>query len=414
MYFFLGLALLSLPLWAFSFLRIPLGVFSLDLFSLFLVLAAAAAIVHRGSYRFRTDVIDVCVGFFFTAVCLSILFSQPSHEVVSEAVRYGANFAFYLIMRFVFNASECRFPLWSYFGFALTASCVLGALMVYFFVFRGLTYIGLGLGDASAVEGRNRLAMLILILLPVSYHYFRAVARPGFPRVFALFALVVCFLALVFTQSRGAWLAVIVAITLYGLCSSARVLAGRLTLPRLSLGSVALFAAAGAGSLYVASSGIATEYIDSVQSRAFRAIAASGPDASTVTRLAHIETALEIWAAHPVTGAGPGHIQRREGQASHNDYIKIAAEFGLLGLIAFVSLFTAVLFRGIAASLPMKQEHNVSGLVAASSLVLLYMPFRNIVDSPIFWVLIAYCAASFAQYRAHTISPRPLRAYQQR
>lgn len=97
---------------------------------------------------------------------------------------------------------------------------------------------------------------------------------------------------------------------------------------------------------------------------------------STVERLVHWIAGLRMFAANPVLGVGAGNYNAAYprytpslacwpeglGQA-HNYYINVAAETGILGLLAFLALVAAVLWLGWCASHP----HAGAARLAASS-----------------------------------------------
>ena len=78
---------------------------------------------------------------------------------------------------------------------------------------------------------------------------------------------------------------------------------------------------------------------------------------STDERLAHWLAGLRMFAAHPVLGVGAGNYNAAYAQVavsgwaeplgqSHNYYINVAAETGVLGLLAFLALTAVTLYLG--------------------------------------------------------------------
>jgi hypothetical protein len=61
MHFLLGAALVVLPLWGFTAARIPIGIFTLDLFTLFIALAAGYGIAVKRKISFGLSLVDIFV-----------------------------------------------------------------------------------------------------------------------------------------------------------------------------------------------------------------------------------------------------------------------------------------------------------------------------------------------------------------
>jgi O-antigen ligase len=94
-------------------------------------------------------------------------------------------------------------------------------------------------------------------------------------------------------------------------------------------------------------------------------------------RTGALHAALRLVAQHPLTGAGPGHAQLRwEGQGHgtqlfayvHNEYLQVAAELGLVGLVLLAVLLVAIaclLWRTRATGRPGATWAGAAAAVAA-------------------------------------------------
>ena len=71
----------------------------------------------------------------------------------------------------------------------------------------------------------------------------------------------------------------------------------------------------------------------------------SDPTGSSQARIDLLNRGLELALAHPVLGLGIGnfHIYSIQEQRAHNSYLEIAAELGMLGLIAYLIMILAPL-----------------------------------------------------------------------
>ena len=206
--------------------------------------------------------------------------------------------------------------------------------------------------DANRLSGpiadANFFAQLLLPLVALALDRFLREEKLHW-RLLALWAGSVSFLAMIFTFSRGAFIALIAMTGLYFVRRPPRphflVLALVLTLPLLSL--------------------VPAEYIERIATikQALPLIGDGVSDGAMQGRLGEMLAAGQLFLDHPLLGVGldnsPLYYQKYTqmlgvsshlaDRSAHSLYIEIAAETGLLGLLAFgaVIFFT---FRGLLRS----------------------------------------------------------------
>lgn len=151
----------------------------------------------------------------------------------------------------------------------------------------------------------------------------------------ALFALcaVLCLFALVLTYSKGGWLAA-VASGIFFAGAWMKYIRGKIHLPSVIAAAVLVLALAGA-------------VLTGVDRRA----TARGFVASYTVRHMYWLAAPGIMSDYPVTGSGPGTwgavypehkaLEAGETQMAHNNYVQVAAETGVAGLLLLVLFFAA-------------------------------------------------------------------------
>lgn len=163
--------------------------------------------------------------------------------------------------------------------------------------------------------------------------------------------LVVLVAAVMATYTRGVWVGIIVAVAFMVLVSRPRVLLALTIATGLFFGAI---------------------LSDPSSPLAERVISMTDPtDSSVVQRLYLWETAAAMFASEPIVGVGsktfprlrdryavpgleiysyhdtPGASLKVELLSPHNYYLLVAAELGLVGLFAFVTLLLALLARGV-------------------------------------------------------------------
>jgi len=131
--------------------------------------------------------------------------------------------------------------------------------------------------------------------------------------------------AVVFTYSRGGFLGMI-AIAIFFMMKLARRKAGTIVLIAVSVVALLMFAPGGYGSRLSS-----ILHVDEDQT------------GSAQARLDLLTRATEMVVTHPIVGLGLGnfHIYSIAEQRAHNSYLEIAAELGLVGLVAYLIILFA-------------------------------------------------------------------------
>lgn len=230
----------------------------------------------------------------------------------------------------------------------------------------------------SLLNSPNLLGSLLVLTIPQALGHLLA-SQTRLRRWVLAGLLAVMLAGLVVTFSRGAWFATCLALMLFGLLTRPLILlpltAAGMTLPLI-------FPSVRARLTYLFS----PAYLASSQ---------------RAGRLARWETALEKISASPLLGEGPGRfggaVAARHIPGSFyvdNFYLKTAVETGLLGLAAYLWLFSCLLRGGMAIS---RSLEPASRLLAAGFLsglvgVLGHNLVENIFEAPAmasyFWLTV--------------------------
>jgi len=230
---------------------------------------------------------------------------------------------------------------------------------------------------------------LALVLGSHSHEY------PPWLKWLALGSLAVTGAGLAMSGSRGAWLGAAASISIltvaYGrqgrlfllvgvlLVGAAGVLGGAALIPDQVIdritGFVPLVSGLGAG-------------------RTVTGIEVTDANYANLERLAFWQAAADMWSDRPWLGVGIGNYQAAYAQYSlpkwrtalghaHNYYLNIAAETGLLGLSAYLALWTATIWR-LAKTARGAQSAFVKALALGALGVVVHASVHNLVDN--LWV----------------------------
>jgi O-antigen ligase len=112
---------------------------------------------------------------------------------------------------------------------------------------------------------------------------------------------------------------------------------------------------------------------------------------ANLERLAFWQAAVEMWSEHPWLGAGIGNYQAAYPRYSlpkwrvslghaHNYYLNIAAETGLLGLLAYLALWTTTAWR-LAAKTLCSRSIYARALALGALGIVVHASVHNLVDN---------------------------------
>lgn len=149
----------------------------------------------------------------------------------------------------------------------------------------------------------------------------------------------------------------------------------------------------------------------------------SGDDLTLMRRVSYHTIGFDVWAAHPITGAGPGTFpaiyaddmyrwvpgRTQQMRQLHNSYLSVAAQMGAVGFILFVATVGGACIGALRAGAAPRTEAQVIGKslgigMAAFLFGSLFMPHE---DNKYMWILTALCARAALLSRADPGNGRP-------
>jgi O-antigen ligase len=202
----------------------------------------------------------------------------------------------------------------------------------------------------------NGLGLFFAVTIPFAVHRFR-IERDGLVRVLCGLAFVCLAAGLIATFSRGSWLAVLAGTGALFFTGDGRFLG------RIWLGALVLVVV-----------------VDVVTGGAMRdTVTRTIGDWVIEQRAALMLAGVQMFFAYPLTGVGPGGYAESLDQfgpqlpqlwdylpTPHNAYVQMAAEIGILGLLAFVLLLAVTLRMQVRRT--RREDHDPSVTPAERSL----------------------------------------------
>lgn len=397
-----------LPWWLTGDFAVTLYGVKLDLFLVPLVIGSLALVRNRARIDWRKPHVALGVAVFATAALTSAYGARLGAWL--ELVKLATAVAAYLCI----TASLRQVRDFEHFIRLFVGSAgVLFAFLLaqYLFVF---DQPGLGTSlKAPLLAKKNQVGMVVAAIFPVALAYYGS--RATFLHT-SLLPVGLLGAAAFFSYARASWV----------ICSLVLVLA-LFAFPwkqiAMAAGSVVAAIVLIFAMLAVASTGAAPAPVLAVDSetpgqheaivdRLARSVESMGiggdPGYSVSTRLEMVYDGLRSFAQRPLLGEGFGTYERtfrwHTFESPHNDFIEIAVEQGLLGLVPFVS-FLAVLMRGL-----WRAWRRSRSWTATAGLLLLvsrlgHSFFEIQYTTAFVWICFGLCAAAADLTASET--PRP-------
>lgn len=214
-------------------------------------------------------------------------------------------------------------------------------------------------------------------------------------RLALLAASAITSLGLLVSWSRGAWLAFAAAVAVVVLAHTRR--AAPLVIGLAGLAALAVVVFGGAGLLPAALTGRLSDLGQYVGLIDITRTEVTDANFAVIERLAHWQAALDMWRDHLWLGVGAGNYAAAYAAYNlprwyeplghaHNVYLNFAAEAGLLGLLAYLWLWTASLVQAIRVAASNARFTAAIGAGVLGALV--HATVHNVFDN--LWVQHSY------------------------
>jgi O-antigen ligase len=361
-----------------------------ELLLILVVLAWPVQMALRGRLTYRLTPMDLPILLFLAIFVFLFLVRSPQIGIAVEGLRVYVEYMlwFFVASNLLLNKRQAR----ALINLLVAMGTLIALHGVYQYII-GVEIPATWLDSAesgvrtrvfSILASPNVMGSFLVLLIPVTLSQLLS-ARTRLLRYYYLACLAPMALSLIFTYSRGAWLAMAGAIVIYGLIYNWRIL--------LALGA-AVYAA--------------PKLIPGISSRiGYMLSPAYLLSSARAGRVARWNKAIEKMQNNPLFGEGFGRyggaVAARYIPSSNyvdNFYLKTGAESGLIGLAALAWL----LFSGVRCALNSYRRLTdpylkglAGGLFAGLMGVLLHNGVENIFEVPAmtvyFWLLLGTTAA---------------------
>ena len=267
---------------------------------------------------------------------------------------------------------------------------------------------------AGPIGEQNRYAQVLLMVVPLAYFMGRPLEKSRARFLWSMAALVIS-AGVLLTFSRGA--AVAAFVLLVGMMLHRYISVGRV---------IAILAVMGAVMVT-----IAPEYTLRLTSLAGVTSATevdSDADGAIKGRTTEALAAWNVFTAHPITGVGPDRFFREfsrieanklglkhldTNRRSHNLYLEIAADLGLVGLLSFIAIMATTLLQLMAAQHRWRDRDPAKAALAAGLMFALYSyvitaVFLQLSYQRYLWAMVALANGAIWSLREQPVTITPI------
>jgi O-antigen ligase len=309
---------------------------------------------------------------------ISLVRSEDFGWALREVIKLAMGItAFWIVLAFFPREPGFHKRFWK---IALWSSAALMAFLIYQYAFVFVRpFLGNNIDEATRA-GRNMLTWYLVFILPFAVTRFMDSRR----KIIEAVPLMVLTIAWIYAGSRGAWVSVVFGLlVMLALLIRDQPVRGL----KISLAMAVGISAAAASSLWVLASCVDSDELEYGK----KLVSLFDPDAvpelnSTAERVDLIEQALVDFADHPLAGIGLMNFFGQRELVTHNDYLGILAEMGVIGLCLFLAILSNVfflLFQGARKSgwLALGTRSSLMGVIFSFFII-------NAYTNMIFWIFL--------------------------
>ena len=336
--------------------------------------------------------------FFVLFIIWSLVSTFGSKDIGTSLYQILRLFAYFALFLGVYNLIRTNKKIDNFLivGFAIVGSLILIRDLFNFVLSGDLL---LGKQFRGSFFWHNQMAGFLLFLIPVLLSLFFYFKKP-FAKTLVLIAVSISLFAMVVTYSRGGWLSIFLGLIIYVLIILKNV--------KINLGSIIIIP------VIILVSFAILPNVDPVKKRIddLRADLSTQRTASGSLRVTVWQNSLKMVSDFPIFGVGSGAFGSAYykyqtdpwlyARNTHNYFLEIAAETGIVGSILFTTLLLLVVlatFKNKDEVLDVKKRPLIVGvaiaLLASIFHAFLDIDFSRISLFAIFWVFLAILTANF-------------------
>lgn len=371
-------------------LRLELPFLSLT-FSMFMILILIALNLKNLHSKIVIQIPDYIILLFLIITLSSVLYSENVSYGLNSWIKLFIMFVLYFLLKNIFINKPWIIQTIFKFSIISLSFYIIYLIWIYIFIF-GESFISINT-DISTEAGKNSLAFLAAFILPfLLYSFIKAINNNKYILLNTLMLLSVT-VGIILIQSRTLYL---ISFMIFFLSVILTKIKKRTTFYIISIFLISILL-----SILFVPNQIISDIIFRFSSLQYILINnfASGNLGnisgynSIQNRSELFNQGVEMFSQNPFIGSGMGSFITygdNSGVLSHNDYILILAENGIIGFIVFITLIGSFIYIAI---LNYKCDEKTTPIIISLISISLYLYSINAYDHMFLWLILSIVAS---------------------
>lgn len=370
-------------------LRVDVLFYSITMYMLF-ILILCAIVLYKREITLSISFLDGIIYIFLLILLTSTIYSPDISYSLETFIKISAVLIFYLIIKETFKTRTFLIPI------IMKYSIIGGVIMIMYLGYVYLiefeeSYIAINTEYATK-NSKNALAFMYTIISGFIFSYLIKIDKKENFKIIKIILMIIGLLLMIAIQSRAFFILLLLYFSYFVLKSiwNRKFKVLLISIPVM----IALVA------MFVPKS-VMLDISQRYSSLGF--LFESGVDEagnSLSTRQNLIDLGLNLFRENPFTGVGLGGFQynSHDNYLSHNDYLLILSEQGLLGFLVFILLLTTTIIISYK-NLTIDDNFTNTGLFLSLIGLSIYLLFINAYDNILLWSVIAFVNAIHLNYK---------------
>lgn len=318
--------------------------------------------------RFFTDSIIISMLIFLIVMGISVTYATDKSIAIQEIVRFTTYIA---LLYYIISEINIKDELSKIVNFIYIPAFIIGILgIVQYFTKIGIQVTTAGVMRIESTLGHPNSLGLYFVILLFPLIPLLGMEKNKYKKSFYIFLVVVMLVNIILSYSRNSWLALAVGLVILAMIYNWKLLIGLIV--------TAL------GMLMVPT--LRLRLID------------MGAKIFSDGRIKHWKVALEMFKDNPLLGVGNGNyvtlheeylvkypqfiVPGEENFPTHNSYLKVLSELGILGFIPFIILHGLIILRAFMVCKTYSKKYR--GVIKGIIVSLLVFLQANLIDNMLF------------------------------